>query len=36
VAISPSPWFTLDGRRLSGAPSVKGVYIHHGKKIIIQ
>ena len=36
VAISPSPWFTLDGRRLSGAPSAKGVYIHHGKKIIIQ
>lgn len=29
-------WYTPGGVRLSGAPSAKGVYIHHGKKVIIQ
>ena len=29
-------WYTLDGRRLSGVPSQKGLYIHNGKKIIIK
>ena len=29
-------WYTLDGRRLSGAPSQKGLYIHNGKKIIVR
>ena len=28
-------WFTLDGRRLSGKPSVKGVYIHNARKVVI-
>ena len=27
-------WFTLDGQKLSGKPSRKGVYIHGGKKIL--
>ena len=26
-------WYTLDGRRLSGKPSQKGVYINKGVKI---
>ena len=29
-------WYTLDGRRLSGVPSQKGLYIHHGKKNIVK
>lgn len=29
------PWYTLDGRALNVKPSVKGLYIHNGKKIII-
>ena len=29
-------WFTLDGRRLNGKPSEKGVYINNGIKIIIK
>ena len=29
-------WFTLDGRRLSGKPSVKGVYVNNGRKVIIK
>jgi hypothetical protein len=29
-------WFSLDGRRLSGRPSAKGVYISNGKKVVIR
>ena len=29
-------WYTLDGRKLSGKPAQRGVYINNGKKIIIK
>ncbi len=29
-------WYTIDGRKLSGKPSAKGVYIYNGKKIIVR
>lgn len=29
-------WYTLDGRRLAGKPSSKGIYINNGNKIIIK
>ena len=29
-------WFTIDGRRLEGKPTHKGIYIYKGKKIIIK
>lgn len=29
-------WYTIDGRRLNGQPTKKGVYIHHGKTVIPQ
>ena len=29
-------WYTLDGVRLSGQPSTKGIYINNGKKIVIK
>ena len=29
-------WYTLDGRRLSGQPSQRGIYIKNGKKIMIK
>lgn len=28
-------WYTLDGRKLNGMPTQKGLYIHNGKKIIL-
>ena len=31
-----SGWFTLNGRRLDGTPSAKGVYIHDGAKVCIK
>ena len=29
-------WYTLDGVRLSGQPSTKGIYINNGKKVVIK
>ena len=29
-------WYTLDGVRLSGKPSTKGIYINNGRKIVIK
>ena len=29
-------WHTLDGRRLSGKPTQRGIYINNGKKIVIK
>ena len=29
-------WYTLDGRKLSGEPTQKGLYIHNGKKVVIK
>jgi len=29
-------WFTLDGRRLSGKPTQRGMYINNSKKVIIK
>lgn len=29
-------WFTLDGRKFSDKPTVKGIYIYNGKKVIIK
>ena len=29
-------WYTLDGRKVSGKPTTKGLYIHNGKKVVIK
>ena len=29
-------WYTIDGRRLSGKPNAKGIYIVGGKKIVVK
>lgn len=31
-----SGWYTLDGRILNERPTVKGLYIHNGKKVAIK
>ena len=28
-------WFSLDGRRLDGKPTQRGVYIHDGRKVVV-
>ena len=29
-------WYTLDGRKLKGRPSAKGVYINNGNKVVMK
>ena len=29
-------WYSIDGRRLTGKPAAKGLYIHQGKKAVIR
>jgi hypothetical protein len=36
VLFDSEAWYTLDGVRLSGKPSTKGIYINNGKKIVIK
>ena len=38
VAVSSRPdgWYTIDGRRLNGKPTEKGIYINNGRKIAVK
>ena len=36
VSFDSEAWYTLDGIRLSGQPSTKGIYINNGRKIIVK
>ena len=29
-------WYTIDGRRLTEKPSMPGIYINQGKKVLIK
>ena len=29
-------WYSLDGHRLQGKPTVKGIYIHNGRKVFVK
>lgn len=29
-------WYTLDGRKLNGKPTSKGIYVHNGRKVVIR
>jgi hypothetical protein len=33
---SMDAWYSLDGRRLNGKPTQKGIYINHGNKVVIK
>ena len=33
--VTSDEWYTLDGRKLNWQPTKKGVYIHNGKKVVI-
>lgn len=35
-SVQSEAWYTLDGRKLSGKPTVKGIYINNGRKVIIR
>lgn len=34
--LATADWYSLDGRRLNGAPTAKGLYIHAGKKVVVK
>lgn len=36
LSFDSEAWYTLDGVRLSGKPSTKGIYINNGRKIVIR
>ena len=36
TAAADGKWFTLDGRRLAGRPTKKGVYIRNGKTCVVK
>jgi hypothetical protein len=36
ASAAPDAWHALDGRRLAGKPTRKGLYIHNGKKVVIK
>ena len=27
-------WYTIDGKKLNGEPTAKGIYIYKGKKVV--
>jgi len=29
-------WYSLDGRKLGGVPTAKGIYINNGKKVLVR
>ena len=29
-------WYSLSGARLSGKPTTKGVYVHQGRKVMVE
>ena len=35
-AVSDGDWYTLDGRKLEGKPTRKGLYIKNGKKVVVR
>mgnify|MGYP002620543179 CR=1 FL=1 len=35
-ALQEDGWYTIDGRRLSGKPTARGIYINNGMKIVIK
>ena len=34
--VTTADWYSLDGRKLNGKPSTKGVYVVNGKKVVIK
>ena len=32
----PDTWYSIDGRRLSGKPTRKGLYLKNGQKIVVR
>ena len=33
---SDGAWYDLNGRKLAGVPTAKGIYLHGGRKVVIK
>ena len=36
TGVGRAAWYSLDGRKLDGKPTVKGVYIYEGRKVVVK
>ena len=36
VKVTDDAWYTLQGARLNGKPTQRGIYIHGGKKVAVK
>ena len=36
VRFDSDTWYDINGRRLNGQPTTKGVYIHNGRKEVVK
>jgi len=36
LIIDNDVWYTLDGRKLDGMPTKKGIYINGGRKVVVR
>ena len=36
IEVNDNSWYSLDGRKLEGKPTQKGMYIHNGKKFVMK
>ena len=36
IAVPAEGWYTLNGVKLQGVPTEKGIYIHNGKKLVVK
>lgn len=36
LKVQSESWYTIDGRKLYGKPTTKGIYLHNGKKVVKQ
>jgi hypothetical protein len=36
LRIDNDDWYSLDGRKLDGKPTARGIYINNGKKVVIK
>ena len=36
IGVNDNSWYTLDGRKLSGKPTTKGIYVNSGRKVVVK
>ena len=34
--VNDDSWYTVDGRKLNGMPTKKGIYVKNGRKVVVK